>query len=301
MGWRGLAIAATACALPALGAASATAAPPRELTVQAHPSRLARAGTTTISGRLIAPAAPLAGRLLELQLDPRPFGRLVNVAHTLTAADGSYRFAAVRVERDTRVRVVAVGQPGVVADVEVHVRPPVYPSRGRVRAAARFLARRAGRTAFAVVADDGRLEGKNDRSRFHSASVVKSMLLVAYLRKLAGEHRALDSTSRGLLYPMIHSSDNDAASGVLASVGEAALNRVARDARMRDYVPGGGTWGFTQISAADLAGFFFRADPATLPRLRALAAVGHRSERELGDTGGRAPGVQRLLQGRLAA
>ncbi|HTZ86288.1 MAG TPA: hypothetical protein VMB05_06435, partial [Solirubrobacteraceae bacterium] len=54
--------------------------------------------------------------------------------------------------------------------------------------------------------------------------------------------------------------DNDAASEVLESVGERALNRVARDARMRDYEPAGATWGFTEVSAADLARFFARQD-----------------------------------------
>jgi len=122
-----------------------------------------------------------------------------------------------------------------------------------------------------VIDDAGKLHGLNVRSRFHSASVVKSMLLVAYLRKLARERRGLDDTSRSLLYPMIHSSDNGAASGVLAIVGEAALNAVARDAHMRDYVPGGGTWGFTEVSAADLARFFAGQDRMIPARFRAYA------------------------------
>jgi hypothetical protein len=141
---------------------------------------------------------------------------------------------------------------------------PVYPSSRRVRAARSFLRARAGRKAFAVVDDRGRLRGYRVHSRFHSASTVKSMLLVAYLRKLGAEHRALDATSKGLLYPMIHSSDNDAASSVLAIVGERALDRVARDARMTDYEPAGATWGFTEVSAADLARFFYRQN-ATIP------------------------------------
>jgi hypothetical protein len=148
---------------------------------------------------------------------------------------------------------------------------PVYPSSPRVNAARRFLSRRAGRKAFAVVDDRGRLAGYRLHNRFHSASVVKSMLLVAYLRRLAGEHRGLDAASKGLMYPMIHSSDNDAASAILAIVGERALDRVARDARMDDYEPGGGTWGFTEISAADLARFFYRQDTMIPPRFVAYA------------------------------
>ncbi|HTZ87425.1 MAG TPA: hypothetical protein VMB05_12230, partial [Solirubrobacteraceae bacterium] len=86
--------------------------------------------------------------------------------------------------------------------------PMVYPSVKRVRTAQRWIAGRSGRKAFAVIDDEGRLHGFEIHSRFHSASVVKSMLLVAYLRKLAREHHGLDNASKGLLYPMIHSSDN---------------------------------------------------------------------------------------------
>ena len=91
-----------------------------------------------------------------------------------------------------------------------------YPSSSRLRRAERFIAERAGRKAFAVVDNRGRLAGYRVHERFHSASVVKSMLLVAYLRKLARDRQRLDAASRGLMYPMIHSSDNDAASDVLA-------------------------------------------------------------------------------------
>lgn len=135
-----------------------------------------------------------------------------------------------------------------------------YPSSPRVVAAARYLAGREGIKAFAVIDDRGRLAGVNVHRRFHSASVVKSMLLVAYLRMLAERHRPLDDAARDLLYPMIHSSDNEAASAVLAIVGEAALNRVAKDAHMVDYEAGGATWGFTEVSAADLARFFLHQD-----------------------------------------
>ncbi|HUB36563.1 MAG TPA: serine hydrolase [Solirubrobacteraceae bacterium] len=142
---------------------------------------------------------------------------------------------------------------------------PVYPLSGRVSAAGRYLAGRAGTKAFAVVNDRGKVTGVQLHRRFHSASVVKSMLLVAYLQMLAHQHRPLDSASRGLLYPMIHSSDNEAASAVLAIVGEKRLDRVAREAHMVDYEPGGASWGFTEVSASDLARFFFHQE-ALIPR-----------------------------------
>ena len=97
---------------------------------------------------------------------------------------------------------------------------------------------------------------------FRSASVVKVMMLAAYLQMRAAEHRGLDAGDTALLYPMIHISDNEAASAVLGRVGGAALARVAREAGMSDYAPGVGWWAFTQTSAVDLARLF-----AALPRL----------------------------------
>jgi hypothetical protein len=140
-----------------------------------------------------------------------------------------------------------------------------YPSSRDVIAAARYLSQRAGRDAFAVVDDRGRLAGVDIHRRVHSASVVKSMLLVAYLKMLAQERRQLDAASQSLLYPMIHTSDNAAAAAVLSIVGQGGLNRVARDARMRDYEPASGWWAFTEVSAADLARFFFHLD-SLIPR-----------------------------------
>jgi hypothetical protein len=134
--------------------------------------------------------------------------------------------------------------------------PPRFPSSHSIVAAAAYLAGRAGVKAFAVIDNRGKLAGLAVHKRFHSASVVKSMLLVAYLQWLAHEHRGLDSDATAMLYPMIHSSNNEAASAVFAIVGEGGLARVAREAHMVDYESGEGTWGFTEISAADMARFF---------------------------------------------
>jgi hypothetical protein len=59
---------------------------------------------------------------------------------------------------------------------------------------------------------------------------------------------------------MIHSSDNAAASAVLAAVGQWAIDRVARQARMEDYERARGWWAYTLVSAGDLARFFFHQD-----------------------------------------
>jgi hypothetical protein len=147
---------------------------------------------------------------------------------------------------------------------------PAYPSPGAVTAAGRFLAGRAGQTAFAVVDDRGGLSGVRVHARFDSASVVKAMLLVAYLDRLAAAHRPLDPGGRSLLYPMIHVSDNGAASAVFAIVGQEGLARLARQAGMTDFQTSP-AWGFTQISAADQARFFFVQDRLIPPRFDAYA------------------------------
>jgi hypothetical protein len=133
---------------------------------------------------------------------------------------------------------------------------PPFPSAAAIASARAFLEGRAGRTSFAVLDSAGRLSGLRLREHFESASVVKVMFLTAYLQMLAARHRALGERDRALLYPMIHESDNDAASAVLGIVGGRAVARVAREAGMRDYAPGVGWWAFTQTSAADQARFF---------------------------------------------
>ena len=146
-----------------------------------------------------------------------------------------------------------------------------FPSARALAAAAGYLDARAGRTALAVVDSAGRLHGLRVRERFQTASVVKVMMLVAYLQMLDARHLPVRARDDALLRPMIHVSDNPAASAVLGVVGQAALARVAREAGMRDYAPGVGWWAFTQTSAADQARFFFRLDRLIPPRLYAYA------------------------------
>ncbi len=139
---------------------------------------------------------------------------------------------------------------------------PPYPSTGAIAAARSFLEGRAGAKAFAVLDSSGRLSGLNLYAHFETASVIKVMFLTAYLQLLAAHHRSLTAGENALLYPMIHESNNEDASAVLAAVGEPAVERVAREAGMRDYVPGVGWWAYSQTSAADQVRFL-----AELPRL----------------------------------
>ncbi len=138
--------------------------------------------------------------------------------------------------------------------------PNGFPGPAAVAHAAGYLARRAGRTGFAVVDSEGRMSGVHEHRTFVSASVVKAMLLVAYLHRLdaRGQHH-IDSFSNSFLYPMIHVSDNSAATQTWSIVGDGGLYAVAHAAGMTDFSIVG-IWANAQISAADQAKFFFEMD-----------------------------------------
>jgi hypothetical protein len=138
-----------------------------------------------------------------------------------------------------------------------------YPSPRAIRSAQDFAASR-GDVSFAVIDDSIGLRGYDEDRQFSSASVSKALLLAAELRRLDREHLPLDAETRELLEPMITYSDNGAADAVYAQVGDEGLEEVARRAGMRDFDPTPGFWGGDQITAADMARFFYRLE-ANLP------------------------------------
>ena len=90
------------------------------------------------------------------------------------------------------------------------------------------------------------------------------MLLVAYLRALAAHHEPLGPQSKKLLYPMIHVSDNTAASTVWRRVGDDGLLEVAQAAGMHDFSLGA-DWANESMSPADMARYFYTMD-SLIPR-----------------------------------
>jgi hypothetical protein len=138
--------------------------------------------------------------------------------------------------------------------------PVGFPGPVAIARAERYLARRGGRTALAVIDSEGRLSGVNLHGTFITGSVVKAMLLVAYLRRLdaMGQH-FVDSLSNSFLYPMIHVSDNSAATQCWSIVGNAGLSSVAAAAGMTNFSVTT-DWGSAMFSAADQARFFFEMD-----------------------------------------
>ena len=150
--------------------------------------------------------------------------------------------------------------------------------RSRVAAATRYAENRAGLVSFAVVDESGRLHGYRVSAVAPSASVLKAMLLVAYLRKADVRGRVLQRWERDLLGPMIRRSDNAAASAVLGLVGSAGVDRLARLADMESFRLHLPIWGLSAITARDQARFFYRIDsyvPARHRRyaLRLLATI----------------------------
>jgi len=149
---------------------------------------------------------------------------------------------------------------------------PRFPWNARVRDAAAFARGRLGSVSFAVVDERGRIHGFHRGIRYSSASLVKAMLLVAYLNRGGVKHRHLHGSDRRLLGPMIRVSDNDAASAVYAQVGPGGLRRLARRAHMRRFVANP-VWGGCQLTARDQARFFARIS-SLLPRRHRKYALG---------------------------
>ena len=138
--------------------------------------------------------------------------------------------------------------------------PPAVPGASARRAAFSWAAQRAGRVAVAVIDSRGRLYGYHEHEPFMSASIVKAMLLVAYLRN----HSTVTPAMRGVLHRMIDDSDNAAADVVYGLVGRGGLERLARTAGMKGF-HATGQWITTQVTAADMA-FFFRDMDTWVPR-----------------------------------
>jgi Beta-lactamase enzyme family len=134
-----------------------------------------------------------------------------------------------------------------------------YPSQRAVRSAQRFAAG-WGDVSFAVIGRSSDLRGFEVTRTYSSASASKVLLLAAQLRALQRDEEPLDSGTRALLEPMIIYSDNDAAGGIYARVGDAGLEEVAERAGMRDFSVDPGFWGGAQITAADMARFYFRLE-----------------------------------------
>jgi hypothetical protein len=278
-----VAVALALGAPPAGSAGAQTGSPSTTRTVEAHHgvSAMAADAATTPSGEpktlalanvdVVAGAQATLTYRIEDQAAPE-----ANVTVVVTAAHGAVvtRFqptAPVATGRDLafvfpctlapgvyRYRVNAVDSLGV-ADVSASSARlrvlPVFPTAASIARAVDWLRQRRSRVGFAVIDDRGVLSGYHIDLTFASASVVKAMLLVDYLRS----HTTISAGMRFALARMIIVSDNAVASAIFRIVGDRGLYACARLAGMTHFAVGS-NWAMAQITAADQARLFFSMD-----------------------------------------
>jgi len=142
--------------------------------------------------------------------------------------------------------------------------------RPGVRSAIAYARTRAGTVRFSV-REGSRVWGWRATQTVPSASVLKAMLLVAYLDDPRVRGRALRSADYRLIVPMIRWSDNAAATAVLGYVGARGVYSVALRARMRRFALEPVIWGDSRIDADDQSRFFSGIDRRVVPRHRGTA------------------------------
>jgi beta-lactamase family protein len=180
----------------------------------------------------------------------------------------SLRFACAVAILSLGAAAVATGAPGRPWDGQS--RADGFDWAQRVAAAKHFAARRRGEVAFAIVDEEGTLRGYHVDERFDSASVVKVMLVVAYLRQGGVRHRALNEADRKLLVPMIRRSANGPASEIFQRVGARALHKIAGEAGMKHFSTNP-VWGLTRITPSDQARFLYTLERYVPERHRDFA------------------------------
>jgi len=138
-----------------------------------------------------------------------------------------------------------------------------------VSSARAYAKKRAGEVSFSVRTERN-LYGYRATRSVRSASVVKAMLMVAYLNHRRVRGRRLRDADRALLAPMIRWSNNVAANRVYTFVGGSALRGLARRVRMRRFSTSP-SWGGSALNAADQTRLFLKIDRYVVPRHRETA------------------------------
>jgi hypothetical protein len=139
------------------------------------------------------------------------------------------------------------------------------------RRAIAYAQTRGGVESFTLIDEHGVRHGWKTYRVYGSASVLKAMLLVAYLHRPSVRGRALTDRERGLLEPMIRWSANEPASYLVSVLGAGPLNRLAARAHMGHFRLVTPLWGLSEITALGQARFFRRIDKLLPPRHRAYA------------------------------
>ena len=133
------------------------------------------------------------------------------------------------------------------------------PSVRALSAARRFAASREGEISFAVLGPSGQITGRRIGRQHESASLIKAMILVAYLRELAREGREPSDFELQQMDYMIRLSDNYSASELYEAVGPEALDELAAEAGMRSFETNA-FWGSCLLTAEDQVRLFVSLD-----------------------------------------
>jgi hypothetical protein len=157
------------------------------------------------------------------------------------------------------VLAVALVAPSAADAWRPHLREAILYAEGRV-----------GDVRFAVRTEH-HLWGYRRTDGVRSASVVKALLLVAYLDDPRVRARPLRVADHRLIDPMIQRSDNDAADRVVAFVGAARVQAAARRVGMRRFRLNPFAWGGSLIDASDQTRFFLHYGAHVVARHRATA------------------------------
>jgi hypothetical protein len=142
--------------------------------------------------------------------------------------------------------------------------------RPHVHEAVVYAQHRKGQIRFAVRTEH-RLWGYRRSEGVHALSVVKALLLVAYLDDPRVRSRRLRAADHRLIDPMIRRSDNAAATRVLEYVGAERVRATARRVGMRRFLLVPEVWGASRIDASDQTRFFLHFEAHVVARHRATA------------------------------
>lgn len=194
---------------------------------------------------------------------------------TRTRPERARRTGVVCGKRGQTRRQVRGGQAALLAAVVVALAAPGSAFAAsdlweqRIADARAFAEARQGVVYFGITGLEGGLHGWHTGRTAPSASVLKAMLLVAYLREDSVRDRPLNEYDRSLLRPMIRRSANEPATRIIGIVGSRAIYRVSSRAGMRKFVFRMPIWGSSSITVRDQARFFRDIDEHLPKRHRA--------------------------------
>jgi hypothetical protein len=204
--------------------------------------------STTATVRLVVTKKGGATALRMRVAKPQPTNSRRAYRLRMKLPPGKYTWSVYATAADGAVQMS-------VGSNRLTVLPAPFPSASAIARAVAYLRGRNSDAALAVVDSAGALHGYSLDRRFTSASVVKAMLLVQYLRT----HATLTASARSTLTLMITQSNNAAAFATYAAVGAHGLYSLAKLAGMRHFTAGGNVL-YSRITAADQARFFFHMD-----------------------------------------